>query len=139
MPKLIAAAPQLEVRLIVHSFWPCLLPFRRPLALLLLLLAVRPAVAVAEINLFRHVVDDVLVPADVQPLIALALLYIGLNLVSAAAVERFMVSGLTSGTTPCTGSSSAPSRCSRCSGSSRRSPCSSCRSCGTSPAASPAA
>lgn len=82
---LVGAARQLRVTSIARSFWPYLRPYRRHLIFLLLLLAVGPAVAVAEINLFRYVVDDVLVPADVGPLLGLALAYLGLNLVSAVA------------------------------------------------------
>lgn len=69
----------------MRAFWPHLRPYRGRLVVLLVLLAVGPAVAVAEINLFRLVVDDVLVPADPTPLLGLALLYVGLNVVSALA------------------------------------------------------
>jgi len=83
--RVVEAAEHLQLREIVPCFWPYLRPRRGRLIALLLLLAVGPAVAVAEINLFRYVVDDVLVPADVRPLLTLALLYVGLNLVSAVA------------------------------------------------------
>jgi subfamily B ATP-binding cassette protein MsbA len=83
--RVIEAARQLPTRGVVRAFWPHLRPYRGRLAVLLALLAVGPAVAVAEINLFRLVVDDVLVPADLSPLLVLALLYVGLNVLSALA------------------------------------------------------
>jgi subfamily B ATP-binding cassette protein MsbA len=48
----------------------------------MLLLAAAPAIEVVEILLFQRLVDDVLVPAEWQPLVWLALLYIGLTLAS---------------------------------------------------------
>ena len=73
------------MRMIVRRFWPRLRPLRWWLLLLIVVLAVGPLVAVAEIALFKSLVDDVLVPADVAPLIGIGVLYVGLNLLSAVA------------------------------------------------------
>ena len=67
---------------IARRFWPRLRPLRGWLLLGLLLLTAAPAIAVAEAFLYQRLVDDVLVPAAFEPLLALALLYIGLNLAS---------------------------------------------------------
>ena len=48
----------------------------------MLLLAAAPAITVAETLLYQQLVDDVLVPADSEPLLRLALVYLGLNLLS---------------------------------------------------------
>jgi ABC-type multidrug transport system fused ATPase/permease subunit len=56
---------------------------RRGLIVLLLLVSVAlPAIETVEIWLFQRVVDDVLVPADLAPLIGLAGVYVALALVS---------------------------------------------------------
>ena len=67
---------------VARRFWPRLRPLRGWLLLGLLLLTAAPAIAVAEVFLYQRLVDDVLVPAAFEPLLALALLYIGLNLAS---------------------------------------------------------
>lgn len=79
---LVAAAAGMRVGDVVRRFWPRLRPLRWWLLLGLLLLAAAPAVQVAEILLYQRLVDDVLVPADLSPLLWLALAYIGLNVVS---------------------------------------------------------
>lgn len=65
-----------------RRFWPRLRPLRGWLLLGLLLMVAAPAIAVAEALLYQRLVDDVLVPAAFEPLLVLALLYIGLNLAS---------------------------------------------------------
>lgn len=67
---------------IARRFWPRLRPLRGWLLLGLLLLTAAPAIAVAEAFLYQRLVDDVLVPAAFEPLLVLALLYVGLNLAS---------------------------------------------------------
>lgn len=67
-----------------RRFWPRLRPLRGWLLLGLLLMVAAPAIAVAEALLYQRLVDDVLVPAAFEPLMVLALLYIGLNLASGA-------------------------------------------------------
>jgi ABC-type multidrug transport system fused ATPase/permease subunit len=68
---------------VFSQFWPNLRPLRGWLILGLVLLAVAPLIAVLEILLFQRLVDDVLVPADFDPLMYIAAASIGLNLVSA--------------------------------------------------------
>ena len=68
---------------VVRRFWPDLRPLRWWLLLLVVLLAGAPLIAVLEVLLFQRLVDDVLVPATLQPLVWIAALYVGLNLLSA--------------------------------------------------------
>lgn len=79
---LVAGARSLTVVAVVRRFWPRLRPLRGWLLLGLLLLAAVPAIQVVEVLLFQRLVDDVLVPADFAPLLVLAGLYLGLNLLS---------------------------------------------------------
>jgi ATP-binding cassette subfamily B protein len=85
---LVEEAPGLTLRQVLRQFWPRLRPLRGWLVTAALLLAAAPAIEVVEILLFQRLVDDVLVPAEWRPLVWLAAVYIGLNLVSA------VVSGL---------------------------------------------
>src|SRR5680860_1149858 len=80
---LVDHAPGMTLREVLRRFWPQLKPLRWWLLLGLLLLAAAPAIEVVEILLFQRLVDDVLVPAEWRPLVNLALLYLGLNVVSA--------------------------------------------------------
>ena len=79
---LVDVAAPLRLVEIGRRFWPRLRPLRGWLTLGVLLLMAAPAIAVAEALLYQRLVDDVLVPAAFGPLLALALLYIGLNLLS---------------------------------------------------------
>lgn len=79
---LVDVAASLRLVDIGRRFWPRLRPLRGWLVLGLLLLAAAPAVSVAEALLYQRLVDDVLVPAALEPLLVLALLYVGLNLAS---------------------------------------------------------
>lgn len=85
---LVDHAPGMTLGQVVRRFWPMLRPLRRWLVAGLLLLLAAPAVTVVEAMLFQRLVDDVLVPANMRPLLLLGLIYLGLNLVSA------VVSGL---------------------------------------------
>lgn len=76
-------APGMTLREVGRRFWPDLRPFRRWLVLGFVLLAAAPAIEVVEILLFQRLVDDVLVPADFGPLVGIAAIYIGLNVLSA--------------------------------------------------------
>lgn len=80
---LVEHAPGLTLRQVLHRFWPRLRPLRWWLVVAALLLAAAPLIEVAEILLFERLVDDVLVPAEWRPLVWLAAIYIGLNLVGA--------------------------------------------------------
>ena len=79
---LIDHAAALTLAQVFRRFWPRLRPLRGWLLLSLLLLAVAPLIEIAEILLFQRLVDDVLVPVEYQPLVYLALAYVGLNLFS---------------------------------------------------------
>ena len=68
---------------VVRRFWPDVRPLRWWLLLLVVLLAGAPLIAVLEVLLFQRLVDDVLVPATLGPLVWIAALYVGLNLLSA--------------------------------------------------------
>ena len=81
--QLVAAAPSVRIRAIVSRFWPLARPYRKPWAAGLVLAALLPAVEAAEIWLFKLVVDDVLVPADLAPLAVLAAAMAGLALLGA--------------------------------------------------------
>ena len=76
-------APGMTIKQVIRRFWPQLRPLRLWLLLGLGVLLAAPAIEVVEIMLFQRLVDDVLVPADLQPLPTLALLYVGLNVASA--------------------------------------------------------
>jgi subfamily B ATP-binding cassette protein MsbA len=80
---LVEHAPGLTLREVVRRFWPRLRPLRTWILLAVVLLAAAPAIEVAEILLFQRLVDDVLVPAAWEPLVWLAAVFLGLNLLSA--------------------------------------------------------
>ncbi len=79
---LVDVAASLRLVDIGRRFWPRLRPLRGWLVVGLLLLAAAPVISVAEAMLYQRLVDDVLVPAAFEPLLVLALLYVGLNLAS---------------------------------------------------------
>lgn len=81
--RLVAAAPHVRIRAIVRRFWPLARPYRKPWAAGLVLAALLPAVEAAEIWLFKLVVDDVVVPADLGPLAILAAAMAGFALLGA--------------------------------------------------------
>ena len=81
-PQLVGAAPAVAVRELLRRFWPDARPYRGRIALGLGLAALVPAIETVEIYLFKLVVDDVLVPGELAPLVPLALAYIGLTLLS---------------------------------------------------------
>ncbi|HEX5798620.1 MAG TPA: ABC transporter ATP-binding protein [Gaiellaceae bacterium] len=78
--RLVAAAPAVAVRELARRFWPDLRPDRVRLLLLLPLLAAVPAVEATEVWLFKHIVDDALVPGELEPLLWLGLAAAGLAL-----------------------------------------------------------
>ena len=80
---LIGQAPTVTVRALFRRFWPYARPYRKWIALGLLLLVLVPAIETVEIYLFKLVVDDVLVPGDLRPLPMLAGAYLGLMLIGA--------------------------------------------------------
>ncbi|MGW2896460.1 ABC transporter ATP-binding protein [Streptomyces sp. NPDC001212] len=73
-----AAAPAMAPREVFRRFWPCTRGGRRWLVPVLLFSLVGPAVNASEIWLFKSVVDAVLVPRDLRPLLWIASVYLGL-------------------------------------------------------------
>lgn len=78
-PELVAAAPEIPVREVFRRFWPDARPYRRWIPLGLAFIALGAAIDTAEIYIFKLVVDDVLVPGDLGPLLWIALLYVALT------------------------------------------------------------
>ena len=81
---MVAHAPALPAREVVRRFWPDARPFRRWLPLALALIAAGVAVETAEIFLFKLVVDDVLVPGELGPLLWIGAACVGLLLLGGA-------------------------------------------------------
>ena len=81
---MVAHAPALPVREVVRRFWPDARPFRRWLPLALALIAAGVAVETAEIFLFGLVVDQVLVPGDLGPLVWIGAATVGLLVLGGA-------------------------------------------------------
>ena len=79
-PQLVDAAPPVPMREIFRRFWPDARPYRKWIAVSLIFAVIIPAIETAEIWIFKLVVDEVLVPADLGPLGWIALAYIGLTL-----------------------------------------------------------
>ncbi|MDQ3302640.1 MAG: ABC transporter transmembrane domain-containing protein, partial [Actinomycetota bacterium] len=76
----VAAAPVVPVREVFRRFWPHARPYRRWLPLVLLFIALVPAIEAATIWMYKVLVDEVLVPKafDLLPWVILA--YVGLTL-----------------------------------------------------------
>jgi ATP-binding cassette subfamily B protein len=83
--RIVAQAPPVAAAEIVRRFWPLARPYRRWIALGLLLLLLVPAIDTVEIYLFKLVVDDVLVPRELGALFPIAAAYLGLALFGALA------------------------------------------------------
>jgi ABC-type multidrug transport system fused ATPase/permease subunit len=69
-----------SLREIARRFWPDARPYRRWLPLLLLFVALGPALDTAAIWLYKLLVDEVLVPRDFALFPRIALAYLGLTL-----------------------------------------------------------
>ncbi len=76
----VASAPIVAVREIFRRFWPDARPYRKQIAFGMLFLILVPAIEAAEIWMFKLVVDDVLVPQELAPLLYIAIAYVGLTL-----------------------------------------------------------
>jgi ATP-binding cassette, subfamily B, bacterial len=76
----VGAAPVVSVREIFRRFWPDARPYRRWLLLGLVFIAAVPAIATVEIWLFKLLVDEVLVPRELEPLLWIAAAYVGLTI-----------------------------------------------------------
>ncbi|MGH2787230.1 MAG: ABC transporter ATP-binding protein [Actinomycetota bacterium] len=78
----VGLAPTAPARDLFKRFWPEARPLRRWIILSLLLVALLPAIEAVEIYLFKVVVDEILVPRDLDLFVWIALAYVGLNLAS---------------------------------------------------------
>ncbi|WP_232789722.1 ABC transporter ATP-binding protein [Streptomyces jeddahensis] len=74
----VAAAPPVRPREVFRRFWPYTRGGRRWLLPILGFSMVGPLIDAAEIWLFKIVVDDVLVPRDLDPFLWIAVAYLGL-------------------------------------------------------------
>jgi ATP-binding cassette, subfamily B, bacterial len=79
-PLVVAAAPVVPLREIFRRFWPYARPYRKWIAVGMLFAVAVPAIETAEIWLFKLVVDDVLVPKELAPLLPIAIAYVALTL-----------------------------------------------------------
>lgn len=82
-PELVATAREMRLREVFRRFWPDARPYRRWIPVVLLLVGLGALVETAEIWIFKLVVDEVLVPGDLEPLLWIALGYAGLTLIGA--------------------------------------------------------
>jgi ABC-type multidrug transport system fused ATPase/permease subunit len=80
----VAEAPSLPLRRIFKRFWPDARPFRRWIPVLILLIAIGTAIEAAEIWLFGLVVDEVLEPRDLGPLLWIGIAYVAFTVVGGA-------------------------------------------------------
>ena len=83
--RIVEQAPTVAAAEIVRRFWPLTRPYRRWIALGLVLLLIVPVIDTVEIYLFKLVVDDVLVPRELSALFPIAAAYLGLALFGAMA------------------------------------------------------
>jgi subfamily B ATP-binding cassette protein MsbA len=79
--EVVAAAPQIPLRLVIRRFWPDARPFRKWIPALLVLIAIGALIETVEIWAYKLLVDEVLLPADLGALVWVAGLYVGLTLV----------------------------------------------------------
>ncbi|MDQ3303297.1 MAG: ABC transporter ATP-binding protein, partial [Actinomycetota bacterium] len=77
---IVAAAPVVPVREVFRRFWPYARPYRRWLPLVLLFIALVPAIEAATIWMYKILVDEVLVPKAFDLLVWVILAYVGLTL-----------------------------------------------------------
>jgi ATP-binding cassette, subfamily B, bacterial len=83
----VTAAPAVPVREIFRRFWSYARPYRHWLPVILLLVALGPAIEAATIWMYKVLVDEVLVPQEFGLLLWVLLAYVGLTL--ADGVVRF--------------------------------------------------
>jgi ATP-binding cassette, subfamily B, bacterial len=76
----VSAAPVVSPRQVIGRFWPAVRPYRLPLVATLILAMIAPLIETVAISLYGRLVDDVLVPRDLQPLGPIAAAYVGLTL-----------------------------------------------------------
>lgn len=78
--EVVTAAPMVPVREVFRRFWPYVRPYRRWLPLLLVFVALGPAIDAATIWIYKVLVDEVLVPGEFGLLGWVLLAYVGLTL-----------------------------------------------------------
>ena len=76
----VGETPVVPVREIFRRFWPDARPYRRWLLVSLVFIVAVPAIATVEIWLFKLLVDEVLVPRELQALFWIAAAYVGLTI-----------------------------------------------------------
>jgi ATP-binding cassette, subfamily B, bacterial len=81
---LVASAPGVAPRELIRRFWPFARPYRLAIPAGVALVALLPAVQAAEIWMFKVVVDEVILPADLGALSWIAAVVLGLTLIGAA-------------------------------------------------------
>jgi ATP-binding cassette, subfamily B, bacterial len=81
-PEIVAAAPEVTLREVFRRFWPDARPYRRWIPLLVALIALGTLATTVEIWLFKLLVDEVLVPGDLAPMLWIVGAYVGLTLLS---------------------------------------------------------
>jgi ATP-binding cassette subfamily B protein len=79
---LVSASPTVPVREIFRRFWPYARPYRRWLALSLVLIVLVPLLDTVAIWMFKVVIDEVLVPQNFGPFVWIAAAYLGLTLLA---------------------------------------------------------
>ena len=81
-PEVVAAAPEVALRDVFRRFWPDARPYRKWIPVLVALIGAGTLIATAEIWLFKLVVDDVLIPGDLGPLVWIIGAYLAFTLLS---------------------------------------------------------
>jgi len=81
-PEIVAAAPQVALRDVFRRFWPDARPYRKWIPVLVALIALGALIATVEIWLFKLVVDQVLVPGDLGPIVWIIAAYVGLTILA---------------------------------------------------------
>ncbi|HSI80196.1 MAG TPA: ABC transporter ATP-binding protein [Solirubrobacterales bacterium] len=81
-PEVVAAAPEVALRDVFRRFWPDARPYRKWIPVLVALIAAGTLIATAEIWLFKLVVDDVLIPGDLGPLVWIIGAYLAFTLLN---------------------------------------------------------
>jgi ATP-binding cassette, subfamily B, bacterial len=79
---LVIPSPTVPVREIFRRFWPYARPYRRWLALSLVLIVLVPLLDTVAIWMFKVVIDEVLVPQNFGPFVWIAAAYLGLTLLA---------------------------------------------------------
>lgn len=77
---IVDAAPEISFGEIFRRFWPHARPYRRWLPLILVFVALGPALDLAMTWMYKILVDDVLVPGNFDLLLWVVLAYVGLTL-----------------------------------------------------------